>query len=185
MEHLTEYQLFDYNSGEPDKERAAQIEAHLAVCPQCSEMIKNYNRDMVSFVSGFPEEPSETFWINYLPGLRQRMADSDEGNPGFIGNLTTAFAGIMAAAVIFALTAGWFPRNTVDLQFEEWFANNYTDSYIYLIEDDYLDNIYDSELNIEKLDGMLPQDNIIDIMESKGMEEFEEALAVLKEAAII
>ena len=185
MEHLTEYQIFEYISGEPDSESITIMEAHLNNCAVCRNQIQEYREDLTSIETGFPEEPSDIFWINYLPKLRQLMTESDVNEPGFVSNLASAFSGILVAAVIFTLLAGWFPENVVDLQFEEWFADNLTNSYIYYYDEDYFNDIYTSEMDLQQIDEILPDDNIFDILESINMDELEEALSIIKDETII
>ena len=185
MEHITEYQIFEYYSGEPSHSDKIRIGEHLQICPECQKQFSEYQEDLSVIVRGFPEEPSPIFWVNYLPKLRQRMSDNSVQEPGFISSTLTALSGVLIAAVIFALTAGWFPKNTIDLNFEEWFADNLTNSYIYYMDEDYLDDVYSSEFDIGQLEEFLPVENEYDILQSATSEEFDEALEILKDQSII
>lgn len=185
MEHLTEYQIFEYFSGEPDYNEKIRFEEHLKICPDCQKQVREYQEDLSLIEKGFPKEPPQIFWVNYLPKLRRRMDENRVNEPGFLSNTLTALSGVLVAAVIFALTAGWFPENTVDLNFEEWFADNLTYSYIYYVDDDYIDEAYNSEFDLQKMNEILPGENEYDILQSATSEELEEALQILKDQSII
>ncbi|NQS97935.1 MAG: zf-HC2 domain-containing protein [candidate division Zixibacteria bacterium] len=124
MEHISEYRLIEYNSGELEGDEMSEVENHLESCDKCRERLIALREDLGAVAAVFPAEPEAAFWASYLPRLRSKMEKGSSVVFGYIHQLSTALVGAAAAAVLLIFLNGGFNTKTVPLYFEEWSAVN-------------------------------------------------------------
>lgn len=105
--------LAERMDGSLDAERAAQLERHLADCPSCRTVAKEYEADRQRLQAIEDSEPPRDLWARTSAALDREVADEADAllSPGFGGSrgprqFRVAIGSFVAAMLILALTGG-------------------------------------------------------------------------------
>ncbi|MBC8277835.1 MAG: zf-HC2 domain-containing protein [FCB group bacterium] len=185
MEHLTEYQLIDYNSGELTYLEKRIVEDHFEACPDCRTRFTELCGDLESITEIFPAEPDNVFWAAYPVRLRERM-EKKVTSPaaGYFQQWATALTGVAFSAVmVFMLMVGGsvdkFPQ-----YFDEWaYSSAYSESELYEVDD--MDYIL-AEIMDPVAPDFLPVDEyeITELLDTMSEDEIEALFQVMENVSI-
>lgn len=187
MEHLTQYQLLDYNSGEIAPSDAAAVAEHLQSCGECRQKMLNLKEELAELISVFPPEPNEIFWVNYLPRLKRRMEEQAYSS---FGGMTQWAAGLAAAAVavmlIVMLNLAPAPGE-LPAFYEAWTADALYRTLPETANNEILMDIALDEFNYSETVDVLPfsDGDLTEMLLNLSDEEVEKLLTIIKETQII
>jgi hypothetical protein len=136
MNHLSEYQLLDYHSGELKPEEISEITRHLKLCLYCKAEYLRLKQDLEQIYQEFPPEPDKVFWASYLARLKVRMEPPYSHQRRFLQQGATVFATVTVTALLVLFFAGGFYAKIAPLHYEEWASNYLYDSMNSTIETD-------------------------------------------------
>jgi len=186
MDHLTEYEIIDYLSGELTEQSRMESEKHLEECQKCRDKAAEYNRVINGAVSVFPREPEEIFWINYLPNLHTRMSESPTREAGFLHQLTATLTGNLVVLLTIIMFSGGFQTDTLELNFETWLADKfyeplYLEANLEIEKEKFFD-----EFDLEYLESSsYYQESYLELLDEITYEQLEAAIEAIAEEKII
>ena len=186
MEHISEYRLIEYNSGELAADEISEIENHLELCDKCRERLIALREDLDAIAAIFPAEPQPAFWASYLPRLRGRMEKGSSVVFGYFHQLSTVLAGAAAAAVLLIFLTGGFNTKTVPLYFEEWSAVNIYESLPADIDADIFDQAFSQMIDISEPEFLPINDyDITEMLNQLSSNEVNEVFDLLEKQSIL
>jgi hypothetical protein len=102
--------LMDYNEGLLDGDRKRLLQAHLLDCAKCQKDLEEIKATFGLLSRGKISEPSESFWINFLPEVRQRIEKGKLRKPVRIFKSKLAF-GFLSGLVVLIIGITLFLRD--------------------------------------------------------------------------
>lgn len=101
--------LIPYADGSLDAPERAELEAHLAQCPDCRAELKQIQTLFQSLRNAQPEDPGEVFWQKFRNGVREQIQAAPRARRAPGASVMRRAA--LAAALLAALISGvWFLR---------------------------------------------------------------------------
>ena len=185
MEHLSEYQLIDYNSDELTNIEKRIVEDHFEVCPECKTKFTELCGDLESIAEIFPAEPDNVFWAAYPVRLRERM-EKRVTSPaaGYFQQWATALTGVAFSAVmVFMLMAGGSVNDSPQY-FDGWaYSTVYSETELPEVDD--MDYILAEIINPITPD-FLPADQyeITELLDTMSDDEIEALFKVMENISI-
>lgn len=105
--------LTDYARGALAVGLREQVSLHLEGCPACHALLAEEERLAQLLAAEQPAEPSDTFWANFLPRVRERIAVRKKKRKSYLVRRWVYVTGSVAAILVLSLFAHqrWFGQN--------------------------------------------------------------------------
>ncbi len=173
MQHLTEFQLIDYISGEVYPEIREAFRQHLMECDECGKRLAELKSDLNMIKESFPTEPDSVFWASYPVRLWNRMESRDDSvNFAGIQQWITAFLGAAFAAVILIILLSGQKPTEIPMNYEDWHASYIYEPVDFIDDEIIIDEALSEIVDLPDIDFMPVNENqIFDMMEAMSEEE--------------
>jgi hypothetical protein len=110
--HEIRYLLPDFVSNRTDEQENKSVQEHLQRCSSCSEEVLVLKQTFEAVASSGPSIPSETYWINFLPRLHDRLSDGKKMRrevAPWVSKFLLPSAGLVVTILLLSL-AGVVPK---------------------------------------------------------------------------